>query len=97
MSKQFFVYLLANKPQGILYIGVTSDLARRIWEHKQAVVAGFTKRYGVKRLVYYEVHASPIEAITREKQMKKWNRTWKVQLIEKSNPDWDALYEKVVL
>ena len=87
-----FVYLLSSKPYGTLYIGVTNDLVRRVWEHKNEVAQGFTERYGVVRLIYFEQIDSPIEAITREKQLKKWRRSWKVELIEKSNPDWHDLY-----
>jgi len=97
MGKQFYVYILAGKRNGTLYVGVTSDFVKRIWEHKQGLVEGFTKRYGVKDLVYYEVHESSESAITREKQIKKWDRAWKIQLIEKGNPNWDELYEKVLL
>lgn len=93
MSKQPAVYILASKRNGTLYIGVTSNLIKRAWEHKNDLVAGFTKRYSVHRLVYYELHESMESAINREKQMKKWNRAWKLELIEKRNPDWKDLWE----
>jgi len=88
MSKQPAVYILASKRNGTLYIGVTSDIIKRTWEHKNDSVEGFTKRYRVHRLVYYELHEDMESAIRREKQMKKWNRDWKLELIEKQNPDW---------
>ena len=84
----FYVYLLASKPYGTLYIGTTSDLARRIWEHKNKVVPGFTKQYDVDRLVWFEVHQSADEALQREKQLKEWKRDWKINLIERDNPHW---------
>lgn len=83
---------MASKKNGTLYIGVTSDLVRRIYEHKNDLVEGFTQKYAVHDLVYFEVTESVESAITREKQLKKWNRAWKVNLIEKSNPDWKDLY-----
>ncbi len=81
--------------QGTLYIGVTSDLVQRVWQHREGVVAGFTQRYGVKRLVWYELYASMEEAIKREKALKKWQRGWKVQLIEKDNLAWWDLWEEI--
>ena len=92
MSKQYYVYILASKRNGTLYIGVTADLIRRIYEHKNKLVEGFTQKYNVHDLVYYEVTESVEGAIAREKQLKKWNREWKVRLIEKGNPDWKDLY-----
>jgi putative endonuclease len=89
---QYYVYLLASQRNGTLYLGVTNDLVRRTWEHKTDAAAGFTSRYGVHQLVWYEVHESIEAAITREKQMKKWNRAWKLRLIEESNPTWQDLY-----
>jgi putative endonuclease len=89
--KQPTVYVLASKRNGTLYIGVTSDLRKRVWEHKNDVVEGFTRRYGVHQLVYYELHEDMVSAIRREKQMKKWNRAWKLSLIEKHNTDWRDL------
>lgn len=90
------VYILATKRNGTLYIGVTSDIARRAWEHRSGVVDGFTDRYGVESLVYTEFHETTPDAILREKQMKKWRRAWKVELIEKANPDWRDLYEDLL-
>jgi putative endonuclease len=91
MEKQFAVYILASQRNGTLYIGVTSNLPKRVWEHREGVVAGFTKDYGVKNLVWYELHENAESAITREKQIKKWNRIWKLSMIEKANPDWKDL------
>ena len=96
MSCQYHVYILASKPNGTLYIGVTNNIARRVREHKQGMVEGFTKKYGVHRLVYWEAFARPQEAIQREKRLKKWNRAWKIQLIESTNPEWKDLYETVM-
>jgi putative endonuclease len=95
MERQPAVYIMASKPNGTLYIGVTSDLPKRVWEHKNNSVDGFTKRYGVHRLVYYELYADTLSAITREKQLKKWNRAWKLELIETQNPDWNDLWEGI--
>jgi putative endonuclease len=92
MEKRFVVYILASRRNGTLYVGVTSDLAKRIWEHRQGFVDGFTKDYGVAMLVWYEMHDTAESAITREKQLKKWNRAWKVRLIEEVNPFWNDLY-----
>ena len=88
-------YILASKPNGTLYVGVTSDLVQRIWQHKNNLVEGFTKRYGVHRLVWYEVHESMESAIQRERAIKKWNRAWKIELIEKNNPTWRDLYDEI--
>jgi putative endonuclease len=90
------VYILASKRNGTLYIGVTSNIARRSWEHREAAVEGFTDRYDVKLLVYVEFHDTMPDAILREKQMKKWRRDWKLRLIEKSNPDWRDLYDDLL-
>ena len=95
MQKRFYVYILASKRNGTLYIGVTSELIKRVWEHKNHLVEGFTKKYGVENLVYYETHQTADSAISREKKLKKWNRAWKIRLIEKHNPDWHDLYEKL--
>ena len=92
--KQPCVYLLASKPYGTLYVGVTSDLARRVSAHKQGLVPGFTKRHDVKCLVYYDIHRTMDEAIRREKQLKERNRAWKVRLIENMNPEWIDLYDE---
>jgi len=95
VEKQFAVYILASKRDGTLYVGVTSALAKRVWEHKQKVRGGFTAQYGVDRLVYYEVHGSAEAAIEREKRLKEWNRLWKIRLIERRNPRWRNLYDEV--
>jgi len=96
MRCQYYVYILASKPNGTLYIGVTDNIARRVWENKQGLVEGFTKRYGVHTLVYCESFARPQDAIQREKRLKKWNRAWKIRLIESTNPGWKDLYETVM-
>ena len=90
------VYILCNKRNGTLYTGVTSDLIKRIWQHKNDYAKGFTKQHDLKQLVYYEQHDNMEAAITREKQIKKWNRQWKLQLIEQHNPLWHDLYESLV-
>jgi len=89
----YYVYILASKRNGTLYIGVTNDLKRRIYEHKNGLIDGFTKKYSVKNLVYYEQTNDVHEAILREKRLKKWNRDWKIKLIEEMNPDWKDLSE----
>jgi putative endonuclease len=94
-AKQYYVYILASKIGGTLYIGVTNNLVRRVYQHREKLIEGFTKQYDVSRLVYYEVHSDIEAAITREKQMKKWNRAWKIRLIEEDNPNWDDLYKRV--
>ena len=96
MSKEPAVYILASKRNGTLYIGVTSDLSKRVWEHKTDFVEGFTKRYRVHYLVYYELHENMASAISREKQIKKWKRIWKLELIEKQNPDWRNLWKEIL-
>jgi putative endonuclease len=96
MTKQPAVHILASKRNGTLYIGMTSNLQKRVWEHKNDLIEGFTKKYGVHRLVYYELHPDMMSAITREKQMKKWNRSWKVELIEQLNPEWKDLWEGII-
>lgn len=92
--KQPCVYILANKPRGTLYIGVTSDLPSRVWQHNNDSVVSFSEKYQVHTLVYYELHEAMLEAITREKQLKKWNREWKIKLIEGFNENWNDLYEQ---
>jgi len=87
-----FVYILASRRNGTLYVGVTSDLARRVWQHRTGAVEGFTSRYGVHHLVWYEAHERIVDAIAREKAIKFWKRAWKLELIERSNPDWLDLY-----
>lgn len=96
MSKNFFVYILASKNNGTLYIGVTSNLVQRIWQHKQGVLDSFTKRYAVYNLVYFEQHLNAESAIRREKRLKEWQRQWKIDLIEKDNPDWRDLYSSIL-
>jgi putative endonuclease len=90
--KPGYVYIMANRKNGTIYIGVTSDLVKRVWEHRNGLVRGFTKRYGCKLLVWYEAHEDLQEARRRELQMKEWNRAWKVRLIEGKNLDWNDLY-----
>ena len=87
-----FVYIIANRKNGTIYVGVTSDLAKRVWEHREGLVAGFTKRYGCKLLVWFEAHDDVQDARQRESQMKEWKRAWKIRLIEEGNLDWDGLY-----
>ena len=91
MYKNYYVYILASKRNGTLYIGVTSNLAKRIFEHKNNLIVGFTSQYAVHRLVYYEQTEDVYSAIGREKQLKKWNRKWKLEIIEKVNPNWNDL------
>ena len=95
MDRQFYVYILTNRPYGTLYVGVTNDLVRRVWEHKGKFVAGFSKEHSLDRLVWYEIHATAYEAITREKVIKRWHRDWKVNLIQALNPDWEDLYAAI--
>lgn len=90
-----WVYIVTNKPRGTLYVGVTSDIQRRAWEHREGIVEGFSKRYGLKLLVYAEHHDEIDEAIQREKLIKKWPRAWKVDLVPKSNPTWQDLYDSL--
>jgi len=92
----FFVYILAGRRNGTLYIGMTDNLARRVWEHQSGAIAGFTKKYGVKTLVWYELHESRESAFQRERQLKKWNRAWKLKLIESLNPSWPDLAHELV-
>ncbi|MDR1614548.1 MAG: GIY-YIG nuclease family protein [Campylobacteraceae bacterium] len=94
-SKQGYVYILSNRPNGTLYIGVTSDLVKRVHEHKNHLVEGFTSKYDLNDLVYYEIFDDIVNAILREKQMKKWNRAWKLKLINKFNPAWRDLYDDI--
>jgi len=96
MTKQPAVYLLASKRNGTLYIGVTSNFPARIWQHKNNQVEGFTKKYQVHQLVYFELHEEMTAAIEREKQLKKWRRQWKLELIEKDNPKWKDLVKEIV-
>lgn len=96
MDKTYYIYILASRRNGTLYIGITSNLIKRIWEHKHKVVEGFTKKYSVDKLVYFEQYLDPENAIKREKRLKKYNRRWKLELIEKENPQWKDLYEDLV-
>ena len=96
MLKQYYVYILASKKNGTLYIGVTNNLIRRCYEHKNGLIKGFTLKYRVYRLVYYEVYNNINVALKREKQLKKWNRDWKIELISNNNPNWDDLYKQIV-
>jgi putative endonuclease len=91
MAKRFFVYILASQRNGTLYTGVTNDLGRRVAEHKAGLVPGFTRTYGVDKLVYFEVYQSILQARARERSLKRWQRTWKIELIEKDNPTWRDL------
>jgi putative endonuclease len=97
MRTPFFVYVLANRPKGVLYVGVTSDLAQRAWQHKTKAVPGFTRRYGATRLVYYEEYASILQARERERALKRWRRAWKFKLIEDINADWRDLADELVM
>ena len=91
--RTYYVYILASQRNGTLYVGVTGDLSRRVWEHQQGVTPGFTSKYGVVRLVWYEDYSDISDAITREKRIKRWRRAWKLRLIEGTNPQWLDLYE----
>ena len=94
--KQACVYLLASRRNGTLYVGVTSNLVQRVWQHREGLAEGFTKRYGVKQLVWFELHDDMASAIRREKALKEWRRAWKIELIEKTNPGWRDCYEEIV-
>ena len=96
MNKKSYVYILASKQNGTLYVGVTSDLVKRVWQHKEGLIDGFTNRYSIKKLVYYEEHEDIQSAIHREKRLKEWKRKWKLDLIEKFNPKWLDLYNSIV-
>jgi len=96
IKNQYSIYILASKRNGVLYIGVTSNLVKRIYEHKNNTIEGFSKKYNVHKLVYYETTNNIENAIRREKQLKKWNRKWKLELIEKNNPDWKDLYYELI-
>ena len=91
----YYVYLLASDKYGTLYLGVTNDIVRRVYEHKTKAVAGFTKRYAVDKLVWFEIYDDPISAIAREKELKKWRRDWKIRLIKEQNPQWTDLYSQI--
>lgn len=94
--KNYYIYILFSEPNGTLYIGITSDLVKRVYEHKNKVVKGFTEKYGVDKLGYFEIYNDVNKAIEREKQLKSWNRNWKIRLIEKSNPDWKDLCNEII-
>jgi putative endonuclease len=96
MERQPAVYILASKQNSTLYIGVTNDLVERVWQHKNDVTEGFSKKYAVHKLVYYQLHRDMVTAITREKQLKKWNRAWKLELIEEKNLKWKDLWDEIV-
>lgn len=96
-NKQYYVYIMASKRHGMLYIGVTSDLIKRVYEHKNDLTDGFTNKYHIHNLVYFEITEDVNCAISREKQLKKWNRTWKIVLIEKNNPEWLDLYRDLLM
>ena len=91
----FYVYMLASQPNGTLYIGMTDDLVRRVWEHRTGAVPGFTRKYGVKILVWFEQHETREAALMRERQLKKWNRAWKLELIERQNTSWRDLWDEL--
>ena len=94
--RQYYVYILANKRNGTLYIGITNNLTKRIYEHKNNLIEGFTKKYNIHNLVYYEITNDIRSALAREKRLKKWKRRWKFELIEKSNPKWEDLYNDLL-
>jgi putative endonuclease len=91
----YYVYILASRRDGAIYVGITNDLVRRTYEHRSKAVPGFTAKYNITRLVWFEIYDDLISAISREKESKKWKRAWKVQLVEKTNPTWDDLYESI--
>ncbi len=95
MLKTYYVYIMASKKHGVLYVGMTSDIKRRVYEHRNGLIEGFTRRYFVHRLVYFEMTTDVNAAIAREKQLKRWKRQWKIELIEKDNPDWRDLYDEL--
>lgn len=97
MSKRYYVYILASRRNGTLYIGVTNNLVRRVWEHRKGLIDGFTKQYGVTRLVHFELLDDVRWAIHREKRLKKWKREWKVNLIQETNVEWDDLYDRLLM
>jgi len=96
MGKEYYVYIMASKKDGVLYIGITSDLVKRIWEHKEGITKGFTGKYKIKKLVYFEIYNDPETAIKREKNMKAWKRSWKTEIIENNNPKWEDLYDTII-
>jgi putative endonuclease len=95
--KQYYVYMMASKKNGTLYIGMTNDLIKRVYQHKNNIIKGFSEKYSVHRLVYYETYRYFKDAINREKQLKRWKRAWKIRLIEQGNPNWEDLYPKLMM
>jgi len=93
----YYVYIIASRRDGAIYIGVTNNLVRRVYEHRIKAVPGFTSKYNITQLVWFEVYDDPVSAITREKELKKWKRTWKIQLIQAENPEWKDLYESICI
>ncbi|MDB5620941.1 GIY-YIG nuclease family protein [Tardiphaga sp.] len=93
--KSYYVYILASRREGPIYVGITSDLVRRVYEHRIKAVPGFTSRYNITRLVWFEVYDDPLTAIAREKELKKWRRAWKIALIVQGNPEWNDLYDEI--
>jgi len=91
----YYVYILASRRDGAIYVGITNDLARRVYEHRIKAVPGFTAKYNITQLVWFEVYDDPISAISRERELKRWKRAWKIQLIEKDNPNWNDVYESI--
>jgi putative endonuclease len=91
----YYVYILASRKDGVIYIGVTNDIVRRVYEHRIKAVPGFTSKYNITQLVWFEAYDDPTNAITREKELKKWKRAWKIRLIEAQNPEWSDLYESI--
>ena len=91
----YYVYILASRRDGAIYVGITNDLARRVYEHRIKAVPGFTAKYNITQLVWFEVYDDPISAISRERELKKWKRAWKIRLIEKDNPNWNDVYESI--
>ena len=94
--KQPCVYIMSSRPRGVLYVGVTSDLVKRAWEHRNHFVAGFTRKYSVDRLIWFEMHETMDSALAREKSIKRWKRAWKIEMIERSNPEWRDLFDEFV-
>ena len=96
IPRPHYVYIVTNRQNGTLYTGSTADLIHRVWQHRQGIIEGFSKRYGTKRLVWYEEHTSKVSAFGRERAIKRWNRAWKIELIESANPEWRDLYDDIV-
>lgn len=96
-DKKFYVYILATQRNGTFYVGLTTNLLKRVWDHKQDCIAGFTRKYGVHNLVYYEIFEDSENAARRERRLKKWNKLWKMRVIEEMNPEWKDLYETLMV